>query len=113
VTGGRSAGARVACRTAAQTGAIAVLCLAFPLIPPGRSPDKTRLPELEAVHVPVLVVQGDRDSFGIPPEGPSRTVITVPGTHAFRSGFDAIAGAAQSWLERVTPSEASPAPRAS
>src|ERR687887_1967694 len=57
VTGGRSAGARVACRTAAETGAAGVLCLAFPLHPPGR-PEKTRLAELEAVDVPVLIVQG-------------------------------------------------------
>jgi predicted alpha/beta-hydrolase family hydrolase len=67
VVGGRSAGARVACRTAAATGADAVLCLAFPLHPPGR-PERSRLAELEgvAVPVPVLVVQGDRDAFGVP-----------------------------------------------
>ena len=65
VVGGRSAGARVACRTAVQVGADGVLCLAFPLHPPGR-PDKTRWPELAAVQVPVLVVQGDRDAFGVP-----------------------------------------------
>lgn len=65
VVGGRSAGARVACRTAAQVQADGVLCLAFPLHPPGR-PEKTRLPELDGVRVPVLVVQGDRDAFGIP-----------------------------------------------
>ena len=66
VTGGRSAGARVACRTAAQVGADAVVCLAFPLHPPGR-PERSRLPELEGVGVPVLVVQGSRDPFGVPP----------------------------------------------
>jgi predicted alpha/beta-hydrolase family hydrolase len=65
VVGGRSAGARVACRTAEAVRADGVLCLAFPLHPPGR-PDKTRLPELEGVRVPVLVVQGDRDAFGVP-----------------------------------------------
>lgn len=65
VVGGRSAGARVACRTAAIVGADAVLCLAFPLHPPGR-PEKSRLPELQAVQVPVLVVQGTRDAFGVP-----------------------------------------------
>ena len=72
VTGGRSSGARVACRTAAATGADAVLCLAFPLEPPrrqGRPPSPSRLPELDAVTVPTLVVQGERDRFGIPPEG--------------------------------------------
>lgn len=66
IVGGRSAGARVACRTATVTGADAVLCLAFPLHPPGR-PDKTRLPELQAITLPLLVVQGGRDPFGIPP----------------------------------------------
>ncbi|MEA2346767.1 MAG: uncharacterized protein QOG62_554, partial [Thermoleophilaceae bacterium] len=69
VTGGRSSGARVACRTAAATGAVGVLCLAFPLHPPRRRPDaelKTRLPELDAVQVPVLVVQGRTDRFGMP-----------------------------------------------
>jgi predicted alpha/beta-hydrolase family hydrolase len=79
VVGGRSAGARVACRTAAQVGADAVLCLAFPLHPPGR-PDRSRLPELESVEVPVLVVQGDRDAFGVPPGA-----VLVPGAdHGFR-----------------------------
>ena len=63
VVGGRSAGARVACRTAASTGAAAVACLAFPLHPPG-SPEKSRLEELLEPTVPVLVVQGGRDPFG-------------------------------------------------
>lgn len=72
VVGGRSAGARVACRTAAATGAVAVLALAFPLRPPGR--DTTRLPELEAVHLPLLVVQGERDAFGLP-DGPGVHVV--------------------------------------
>src|ERR671936_1473361 len=84
ITGGRSLGARVACRTSAETGAVAVLCLAFPLHPPGK-PEKTRLPELEAVEVPVLVVQGESDPFGIAPSGPNRTVVTIPGTHSLRS----------------------------
>ena len=79
VTGGRSAGARVACRTAAVVGADAVLCLAFPLHPPGR-PDTSRLSELAAVAVPMLVVQGDRDAFGVPPGA-----TLVPGAdHGFR-----------------------------
>lgn len=63
IVGGRSAGARVACRTATETGAIAVVCLAFPLHPPGR-PDVSRLAELLTPSVPVLVLQGDRDTFG-------------------------------------------------
>ena len=70
IVGGRSSGARVACRTAAETGAIGVLCLAFPLQPPrrtGGAPPPSRLAELDAVTVPTLVVQGSRDPFGIPP----------------------------------------------
>lgn len=63
VAGGRSAGARVACRTAATVGAVGVVCLAFPLHPPG-TPEKSRLDELLLPTVPVLVVQGDRDTFG-------------------------------------------------
>jgi predicted alpha/beta-hydrolase family hydrolase len=102
VVGGRSAGARVACRTATDTHAAAVLCLAFPLHPPGRGddPSKSRLPELEAVDVPVLVVQGERDPFGMPPEGPNRTVVTVPGNHSLRSNA-AIAAAVADWLPLV------------
>lgn len=84
VAGGRSAGARVACRTAAETRAAAVLCLAFPVHPPGR-PEKTRLSELDAVTVPTLVVQGERDPFGIPPGAPNREVVLVPGTHSLKS----------------------------
>jgi predicted alpha/beta-hydrolase family hydrolase len=100
VVGGRSAGARVACRTAARTGAHAVLCLAFPLHPPGRADDpaKSRLPELEAVTVPVLVVQGERDPFGIPREAPGRNVVLVPGDHSLRSAA-AVEAAVAPWLE--------------
>lgn len=65
IAGGRSAGARVACRTATATGAVAVLCLAFPLVPPGRS--ASRAGELLLPDVPLLVVQGARDGFGVPP----------------------------------------------
>jgi predicted alpha/beta-hydrolase family hydrolase len=96
IVGGRSLGARVACRTAAQTGATAVLCLAFPLHPPGK-PEKTRLPELDAVTVPTLVVQGERDPFGIPPPGPNRQVILVPGTHSLRSSAT-VASVVSEWL---------------
>jgi predicted alpha/beta-hydrolase family hydrolase len=99
ICGGRSAGARVACRTAADVGAVAVLCLAFPVHPPGRGddPTKSRLPEIDAVAVPTLVVQGERDPFGIPPEGPNRTVVLVPGTHSLRS-TGAIRAAVSEWL---------------
>jgi len=97
--GGRSSGARVACRTAAEVGAVAVLCLAFPVHPPGRGddPTKSRLSELDAVTVPTLVVQGERDPFGIPSEGPNRTVVLVPGTHSLRSTA-AIGAAVSEWL---------------
>lgn len=102
VTGGRSAGARVACRTAAQTGAAAVLCLAFPVHPPGR-PEKTRLDELDAVEVPVLVVQGDSDPFGMPPPASGREVVTVPGNHSLKGDLDALAAAVRDWLRRALP----------
>ncbi|MGW0754188.1 alpha/beta hydrolase family protein [Streptomyces sp. NPDC002587] len=69
VAGGRSAGARVACRTAAGLGAAGVLALAFPLHPPGR-PEKSRAGELLGAGLPTLVVQGGRDSFGRPEEFP-------------------------------------------
>ena len=73
ITGGRSLGARVACRTIEETGAAAVICLAFPLEPPkrGDKPPQSRLPELDAVKLPTLVVQGESDRFGMPPPGPS------------------------------------------
>jgi uncharacterized protein len=96
IAGGRSSGARVACRTAAEVGASAVLCLAFPVHPPGR-PEKSRLAELDAVEVPTLVVQGERDPFGLPPPGPRRTVVTVSGTHSLRSS-GTIAAVVSDWL---------------
>ena len=100
VVGGRSLGARVACRTAAEVGAVAVLCLAFPLHPPGK-PEKTRLPELDGVTVPTVVVQGERDPFGMPPAGPGRTVVQVAGDHALRADLDAVRAAVGAWLRRV------------
>jgi predicted alpha/beta-hydrolase family hydrolase len=100
VVGGRSAGARVACRTAAETAAVAVLCLAFPVHPPGR-PEKTRLGELEAVTVPVLVVQGESDPFGMPAGAPNREVATVPGNHSLKTDLDAVRAAARDWLRRL------------
>jgi predicted alpha/beta-hydrolase family hydrolase len=104
VVGGRSLGARVACRTAAATGAIGVLCLAFPLVPPRRSrPAVSRLPELDAVVVPTLVVQGARDPFGIPPATAGRTVVQVPGNHSLRTDPNAVAAAVLDWLPRVLP----------
>jgi uncharacterized protein len=83
--GGRSAGARVACRTADAVGAASVVCLAFPLHPPGK-PEKSRLEELLLPAVPVLVVQGERDTFGsaalVAAETDGRTgirLVAVPG----------------------------------
>lgn len=104
VVGGRSSGARVACRMAGQTGAVGVLCLAFPLEPPRRrsgTAAPSRLPELDAVEVPTLVVQGVRDPFGMPPPGASRTVVQVQGDHGLRSDLRAIGEAAASWLAHV------------
>ena len=100
IVGGRSLGARVACRTAEATGAVAVLCLAFPLEPPRRAgrPAQSRLPELDAVRVPTLVVQGDRDRFGTPPPGPSREVVKVPGDHGLKADPKAVAAAVRAWL---------------
>ena len=97
VAGGRSLGARVACRTASATGAVAVLCLAFPLHPPGR-PDNSRQPELDAVAVPTLVVQGESDPFGMPAAGPRREVVAVPGNHSLKNGLDEVVAAAREWL---------------
>jgi len=104
VTGGRSLGARVACRTAGATGAAAVLCLAFPLLPPQRAggkPSQSRLPELEAVNAPVLVVQGESDRFGMPPAGTNRTVARVPGDHSLRTDVGAVEVAVWAWLPGV------------
>ena len=103
IAGGRSLGARVACRTVERTGAIAVLCLAFPLLPPrrGDKPPQSRLPELEAVDVPVLVVQGESDRFGMPPAGPGRQVAKVRGDHGLKSDGEAIAAAIRAWLPTI------------
>lgn len=99
ILGGRSAGARVACRTAVELEADAVLCLAFPLHPPGKAddPTKSRLGELEAVRVPTLVVQGEGDPFGRPPPGSKRKVVVIPGTHSLRS-VSAVEQAVGDWL---------------
>ena len=104
LVGGRSAGARVACRTAKATAAVGVLCLAFPLVPPRRTGTPTsRLPELDAVGVPTLVVQGESDRFGVPPAAPGRTVVVVRGDHSLRSDPDALGAAVRGWLAEVVP----------
>lgn len=111
VVGGRSSGARVACRTADQVGAAAVLALAFPLAPPGR--DSTRAAELALPRVPVLVVQGDRDVFGVPAAAGGVEVAVVLGAdHAFavrrkdgRSRAEVlteVSGLVRDWLQTVT-----------
>ncbi|MDT0307618.1 alpha/beta family hydrolase [Streptomyces sp. DSM 44917] len=114
VAGGRSAGARVACRTAAATGAAAVLALSFPLHPPGR-PEKSRAEELAGVEVPLLVVQGGRDTFGRPGEFPPGTeLVEVPAAdHGLKvpasaevDGPRALGEAVYqvaAWLDRVLP----------
>jgi predicted alpha/beta-hydrolase family hydrolase len=104
VVGGRSAGARVACRTAETTGAVGVLCLAFPLQPPPRrdgSASPSRLRELDAVSVATLVVQGVRDRFGIPPATARRTVVEVQSDHSLRTDLEAVADAVRTWLPGV------------
>jgi len=101
VTGGRSSGARVACRTAALTDAAAVLCLAFPVQPPRRkngSQAADRLHELDAVAVPVLVVQGEGDPFGMPPAAPLREVVRLRGNHSLRSDMPGLKAAVEAWL---------------
>jgi predicted alpha/beta-hydrolase family hydrolase len=103
VTGGRSLGGRVACRTAEETKAVGVICLAFPLDPPrrGNKPPQSRLDELENVNVPVLVVQGESDPYGTPPPSASREVVTVPGDHGLKKDPDAVSAAVSSWLTAV------------
>ena len=104
VAGGRSSGARVACRTAGAIGATGVVCLAFPLVPPPRRSGKqapSRFSELDAVAVPTLVVQGLRDPFGMPPPGPQRTVVQVQGDHSLRTDLAAIGDAIRGWLAAV------------
>lgn len=113
VVGGRSAGARVACRTAAAVGAGGVACLSFPLHPPGR-PDRTRIAELLeplTVGLPTLVVQGARDPFGGPDEvrgalvgescGDRVELVAVPGTHTLGT-VAPVAEAVIHFLERLT-----------
>jgi predicted alpha/beta-hydrolase family hydrolase len=100
VVGGRSSGARVACRTATDVGAAGVIALAFPVRPPQR-PDRDRLAELALPTVPVLVVQGDRDPFGVPPRARRRTVRIIPGAdHSLRRDRAAVTAAVLAWLTR-------------
>ena len=114
VVGGRSSGARVACRTAEATGAVAVLCLAFPLRPPRRSGTaQSRLHELDEVSVPTLVVQGAQDPFGVPPSSAKRVVARVKGNHSLRSDLPAVAEAVREWLSALLQREGRPEGRPS
>jgi predicted alpha/beta-hydrolase family hydrolase len=100
VFGGRSSGARVACRTATEGQAVAVLCLAFPLHPPAH-PERSRQAELDAVEVPTLIVQGENDPFGRPAAAHHRELALVPGNHSLSSGVAGVGRAVQDWLGRV------------
>jgi predicted alpha/beta-hydrolase family hydrolase len=100
VFGGRSSGARVACRTASDGQAVAVVCLAFPLHPPGK-PDKTRQPELDAVTVPTLVVQGETDPFGRPGPAHHREIVLIPGDHSLKKDPTLISRIVEEWLSRI------------
>jgi predicted alpha/beta-hydrolase family hydrolase len=103
IVGGRSFGGRVACRTADDVGAAGVLCLAFPVHPPGR-PEKSRLAELTSVTVPTLVVQGERDPFGMPDRETlpgNITLAVVSSDHSLKKDAPAIRAAVADWLVRV------------
>ncbi|MFR9806640.1 alpha/beta family hydrolase [Pseudonocardia sp. RS010] len=100
--GGRSSGARVACRCAAAGGAAGIVCLAFPVHPPGR-PEKDRMAEIDGVDVPVLVVQGESDPFGRPGPTPTREVVLLPGDHSLKRDVPAVEKAVGEWLARHLP----------
>jgi uncharacterized protein len=100
IVGGRSSGARVACRTAGQVGAVGVVALAFPVHPPGK-PERSRAEELRAVGVPALAVNGDRDPFGVPEKGPGIEVAVRPGEdHNLRRDPEAVGQLVAEWLVR-------------
>ncbi|GAB2648366.1 alpha/beta hydrolase family protein [Nocardia goodfellowii] len=101
IQGGRSNGARVACRTAAEVQARGVIALSFPLHPPGK-PEKSRRAELLATgDVPVVVINGGSDPFGIPEAADAAEVRVIAGQpHSFRTGFDVIQATVEPWLRR-------------
>ena len=95
-----------AIHAASSCFAAAVLCLAFPLQPParaGKEPSPSRQPELDAVKVPMLIVQGESDRFGMPEPGPDREVVQVRGDHSLRSDREAVTAAVEHWLGAITP----------
>jgi uncharacterized protein len=99
IVGGRSSGARVACRTARAAGAVGIVALAFPVHPPGR-PDRSRADEL-GTGLPTLVVNGDRDPFGVPDGGPDIEICLRPGErHDLRRDPSAVGTAVVDWLAR-------------
>jgi predicted alpha/beta-hydrolase family hydrolase len=101
VQGGRSNGARVACRTARAAGASGVLALAFPLHPPGR-PERSRADELRAAGTNVLVINGSRDPFGIPDRADATKIVVLAGqTHALTGRPGLVAGEVGTWLRAV------------
>ncbi len=101
IQGGRSNGARVACRTARAVGARAVVALAFPLHPPGR-PERSRANELREAGTDVLVVNGDRDPFGVPDSADATRVVVLTGeSHALSRRPEAVADAVGSWLREI------------
>ena len=101
VQGGRSNGARVACRTATPAGARAVVALAFPLHPPGR-PEQSRAAELREAGTDVLVVNGERDPFGVPDERDASRVVVLPGeTHALSKKPAAVGAVVGEWLAAI------------
>lgn len=101
IQGGRSNGARVACRTAQATGARGVIALAFPLHPPGR-PERSRAAELAMAGTEVLVINGRNDPFGIPRRAAGRRLVVLDGeTHALSRHPEAIGRAARSWLRKL------------
>ena len=103
VQGGRSNGARVACRTARHVGAIGVIALAFPLHPP-RQPGKSRDAELRGAGTSVLVISGDRDPFGIPEPDEVTDVVVLPGeAHALSKNPAAVGVAVKNWLSGLLP----------
>jgi uncharacterized protein len=101
IQGGRSNGARVACRTAGAVAARGVIALAFPLHPPGR-PDRSRAAELAAAGTEVLAVSGERDPFGIPGGGAGARIVVLAGeSHALARRPDEVGRAARSWLREL------------
>jgi predicted alpha/beta-hydrolase family hydrolase len=101
IQGGRSNGARVACRTAPAVGARGVIALAFPLHPPGQ-PGKSRAGELASAGTEVLVLNGDRDPFGMPGAGPGIRIVVLTGeTHALSRNPAAIGEIAADWIREV------------